>query len=146
MQYATFADVQLKYDQSLTVETQSRVEEILNDLSDQLDDLVPTLAGRIASGDDALARRARRVVRAAAIRELDNPRGYQGEHAGEVGYYYALGSGKDRTGPGKPFTEAELRSLRPAGRVRVGTIRARIPGDNTAGANRISDAPGVVVL
>jgi hypothetical protein len=130
MVYAMFADVVLKYEQPLDDAQQPRVERILDDLSDILDELVPTLAARVGS-DAVLARSARRVLVDATIRTLDNPRGVLGESAGEVSYYHALTTAKERTGPGKPFTDAELRPLRPTGRSTVGTIRVRTPGDLT---------------
>lgn len=138
MTYATFTDVQTKYDQPLDSSQQTRVERVLDDLSDLLDEIVPSLAVR-AAVDTRLARTARRVVVDAAIRALDNPRGYQGESAGEVSYYFALN--KNPTGPGRPFTEDELRPLRPKGRVRVGTIRVNVPGDHGRLARRTLDAP-----
>jgi hypothetical protein len=49
----------------------------------------------------------------ATIRVLDNPRGVLGESAGEVSYYFGVNSARAGTGPGKPFTDAELRPLRP---------------------------------
>jgi hypothetical protein len=139
MVYATFADVALKYEQPLDVAQQPRVERILGDLSDVLDELVPTLAGRVGS-DAVLTRRARRVVVDAAIRVLDNPRGVLGESAGEVSYYFGVNSARAGTGPGKPFTDAELRPLRPAGRRTVGTIRVRAPGDATWTTATTADA------
>jgi hypothetical protein len=130
MVYAMFADVVLKYEQPLDDAQQPRVERILDDLSDVLDELVPTLAARVGS-DAVLARRARRVLVDATIRTLDNPRGVLGESAGEVSYYFGVNSARAGTGPGKPFTDAELRPLRPTGRTTVGTIRVRTPGDLT---------------
>lgn len=139
MVYATFDDVAVKYEQPLTTAQQPRVEQILADLSDNLDELVPTLAARVET-DARLARTARRIVVDAAIRTMDNPKGYLGESAGDVSYYYGVTGMQDRPTPGRPFLEGELRLLRPAGRRKVGTIRARVPGDSTCEASRVPDA------
>jgi hypothetical protein len=139
MVYATFADVALKYEQPLDDAAQPRVERVLADLSDILDELIPSLADRVTASA-RLARTARRVVVDAVIRQLDNPRGYLGESAGEVSYYYGVTTARERTGPGKPFTDAELRPLRPTGRSTVGTIRVRTPGDLTWTTTTTADA------
>jgi hypothetical protein len=140
MAYATFADVALKYEQPLDTAQQPRVERILDDLSDILDELVPSLAAR-AGSDAVLARRARRVAGGRHHPHNWTTRaGYSGSPPARSPTTSASTRAGDRTGPGKPFTDAELRPLRPAGRSTVGTIRVRAPGDATWTTTATADA------
>lgn len=124
MAYALPADVELDPAAPAGL-VEEQVERLIEDAEAILDALVPGIADRITAGtlNPVIARR---VVVAAVLRRLNNPRGYKGEHAGEYGYYYAEGSVKG----GGWFTDDELALLRPA-ISRVGTIRINVPGQRT---------------
>jgi hypothetical protein len=84
-----------------------RIERLLVRAETILRNRNPGLAGLVASGAIDLEM-LKIVLSNVVIRLLNNPEGYRGEHAGEVGYYYGSSQGV----PGQlGFTRADLVSL-----------------------------------
>jgi hypothetical protein len=127
--YATPADVRTSWDgeatddflQALIDRAERRLERRVPDLAERISD------GRLNSEDVA------DVVADIVARFLNNPKGYVGEHAGEVGYYYAQGQ---KVAPaGKiAITDSDLADLGIRTGARVGSARLRVPSQHCGSA------------
>lgn len=102
--YVTVDDVRARWDGDAT---DPRIQVFLDDAETLLGEKVKDLTDRLADGRTSSGMLKIVLIRA-VTRLLDNPRGFKGEHAGEVGYYY----GTDQGVPGQlGFTTADLTDL-----------------------------------
>lgn len=138
--HATIDDIISRWDEPLsdqpTDPQHQRAQTLLDDAETLLLSKVPDLADRVADGrTDArlLAAMLARVV----IRVLDNPKGYQSEHAGDVGY--------SRGSTGSPATAGEVQITRqdlarigitsdPPGSIAVALPAHRMPANPAFGS------------
>jgi Gp19/Gp15/Gp42-like protein len=104
--YATPDDVRDVWDGDAT---DDRLNRLLARVETMLARRVPDLAQRITDGTTD-AGMVTIVVSNVVKRFLDNPRGYVGEHAGEVGYYFAQGAKNTPSGQ-LSITEGDLADL-----------------------------------
>lgn len=74
MAYATVADVEVRYGQSLSVAQTAQVTVWIGDLEAEILERIPNIAELIVLGRPTLATLSR-VISTAIIRHLDNPKG-----------------------------------------------------------------------
>ncbi|MCX8455353.1 hypothetical protein [Paenarthrobacter ureafaciens] len=74
MAYATVADVEVRYGQSLSVAQTAQVTAWIGDLEAEIAERIPNIAELIVLGRPTLATLSR-VISTAIIRHLDNPKG-----------------------------------------------------------------------
>lgn len=127
--YASVADVQVRWIDPVLDLTdagdQQRVQALLDEAHDELSLKVSDVETRITEGKTTPGR-VKRVLVAAVIRVLDNPRGYLGERAGETGFYFGAGSNV-RDGQIQ-FTREELTRLGVPRSIGGSTIATGLPG------------------
>lgn len=102
--YVTVDDVRARWDGDAT---DLRIQAYLDDAETILADKIKDLSARVTAGTTTVGM-LRIVLTRVVTRMLDNPRGFKGEHAGEVGYYF----GTDQGVAGQiGFTTADLTDL-----------------------------------
>jgi hypothetical protein len=74
MAYATVSDVEVRYGRTLTVSESAQVGAWINDLESEILERIPALDDLVMLGRPSFAT-LRRVISAAIIRKLDNPKG-----------------------------------------------------------------------
>lgn len=74
MAYATVSDVEVRYGRTLTASESAQVTAWIDDLEAEILERIPTLEALILAGRPTVATIVR-VVSAAIIRKLDNPKG-----------------------------------------------------------------------
>lgn len=133
--YATVADVERRWNQTVTSSSLDHVETLIDDAETVVQAYVPDLAERITAGKLTTAAVVH-VVSAMVLRVLRNPQGYRSETAGD--YSYQMDAA---TSAGRIFITAEERRLLLGGRGRVCTVTVgdealeyvhRRPGDEWA--------------
>jgi len=118
--YATVDDVRARWDGDAP---DPRIQAFLDDAETLLGDKVRDLTDRVGDGRTSLGMLKIVLIRV-VTRLLDNPKGFKGEHAGEVGYYY----GSDQGVPGQlGFTTADLTDLGLDFEYRPRSIRLSVP-------------------
>ena len=74
MAYATVSDVEVRYGRTLTTPESAQVGAWINDLESEILERIPALDDLVMLGRPSFAT-LRRVISAAVIRKLDNPKG-----------------------------------------------------------------------
>ena len=74
MAYATVSDVEVRYGRTLTASESAQVTAWVDDLEAEILERIPTLEALILLGRPTVAT-LKRVISAAIIRKLDNPKG-----------------------------------------------------------------------
>lgn len=128
--YVTVEDVRARWDGDASTE---RVQAFLDDAEAILAARIPDLADRLTAGSTSAAM-LRIVLVRAVTRYLNNPQGYVGEHAGEVGYYYAQGA-KNAPAGQVAFTEADLTDLGLDFSSRARSVRLAVPAQWSGGGH-----------
>jgi hypothetical protein len=125
--YASVEDVRARWDGDATTE---RIQAFLDDAEMLLAQRVTDIPDRLFDG--RLSTGMLRIVLCRVVsRLLNNPAGYKGEHAGEVGYYY----GTDQGVPGQlGFTTADLTDLGLDFAYRPRSVRLSVPSWGPGGA------------
>lgn len=134
MSFVTMEQFQLRYENSVAIADEARLQALLDDACDMAGDII----GDVYSEGDTIPGGVTSTICKAVRRALDNPDGFVGETNGD--YSWRLGSAG---GAGLYFTNDEKRTmLRAVGRSTVATLEMQgyIPDSVADSSQYVSDA------